>query len=1430
MKNTNSLLITIILIFSLVIPSVLSALGDPVTFGNATTDTVWIGGTTGVINATGKITAGEDFSGNLNWTYLRAFPANCSSGQFSTGVGDTIYCDTPTGTQNTSEEIRNAVNGTWTYAFEVNWSNVLNRLITAINPTYLFITGTTLGLNGTKLNETIDARDNNTWNTSVQMFVAVDNGSFRRNETTTWNTTTQMFEAVDNGTFLKNNSHLFNTSNQMFEAVDNGSFRRNETTTWNTSIQMFNAVNNGSFRRNETVTWNSSTEMFEAVDNGTFLKNDSHLFNTTVQMFNAVNNGSLRRNETVTWNSSLQIFNAVNNGTFGRLGDCPSNQWVQNITNSNPECSAISYVETDPFWTGNQSLYATLDAPIFTTNATLPNKTLIGRYLYLSSDTTSYLDLTSTLFLIYLGGNQKLSLSDDGLLLGGTGARVNAFVTTISSDDDTDAPTEGAVFDYVAAQSHNNTWNTSIQMFNAVNNGSFRRNETVTWNSSLQMFNAVDNGSFRRNETTTWNTSTQMFNAVNNGSFRRNETVTWNSSTEMFNAIDNGTFLKLEGGTMVGDIEMGQNNVTINGSILAGVMQNANTNGPNFGIWQEGPSGTLLPHFLVQSGGGTQASYIMRSFMIVNENESFFNSTERTSCSSYMNSIGETLKIDCNTTTTGADLLVSDDFQAAGDIWVKDSGGEWHFLSTDLETFDELFDDILFNKITSSLSGTNFSFVTAQGDNITVNVNQTETIFSTDRDWVAITLGTNETPVMNWLTYQPYTAPTLTRSASEPSAEHAEAGRILAGDTGQVYASITGRKRAYEFVKEVYERFFDEGAIYVSGFGITSNSTEVAFANGVMKVMITSHNVAERNNISNEYFTVLNNGTYRQYNLIDNITQYGDGGTISNNKYFNVVFGLVMTDTNTDVAQMVAVVQNEPASEYTTLVGAEIDQYDSVTVYPSTTFVKNMYIPIARVIAKKVSGTDTIEQLSNGLYHFDMRGTTTGTTGASPSPSISDHSLLTNLDYANAGHTGFRANTTTTWNTTGQMFEAVDNGSLRRNETVTWNTSVQMFNAVDNGSFRRNETVTWNNSIEMFNAVDNGTFGRLGDCPTNKWVQNITNGDPECSTPTLAGSETDPLWSGNQSLYATLDVPIFTTNVTLPSNTFITRYLYLLNSATTYIDMTASTLQIYIGGNQEISLTDDGLLLGGAGSRVNNFVDIITGDDNTDVPTEGAVFNMNASMKNYVDAVNGSVTWNTSVQMFNAVDNGTFGRLGDCGSNTFIQNITNGDPECGTPVDTDTDTHNTSIEMFNAVNNGTFGRLGDCGSNTFVQNVTNGAIECGTPVDTDTNTYNTSLEMFIAVDNGSFRRNETVTWNSSLQMYNAVSINDTFYHASSLTSDVYGFGLRALNQNLNTTSNVAFDVVTATAFTPSGDSTNHNITDNATCMILSGDTAKVVIC
>jgi len=475
--------------------------------------------------------------------------------------------------------------------------------------------------------------------------------------------------------------------------------------------------------------------------------------------------------------------------------------------------------------------------------------------------------------------------------------------------------------------------------------------------------------------------------------------VTRNIST-LNQSLD--TKMNVSGGVFNSDINISSYSIDFNDFSLGALEGNDNINGPVFGINMSGPSGSELPHFVVQSGGSSQASYIMRSLMIVNEIPSFFNTTNRTDCSFYMDEIGEDLMIDCNTTTTGADLLVSDDMQVVGDTWLKDTDNEWHFMTRELELQDELRVNTLLSRINSTMIYDNLTIEESHGKTLVVNINENNTILDTGIDSIRLTEGTNSSPNFIHVYYQNTGDPSLTQSLT-PKSNVPDVAQLKFG-ANYSYGDIISSAGVEKFIRGVYHRFYDDGSIYISGFNINATSTYLNISSGVMKIMLQGTHITSNFSTEDLSIHIHADGTFHQHTSLNDFDTYDSGEVVSNNKYYSIVFGIVHTSDGT--GRMYGVVQSKPPTEFTKAIDAETD-ITYVNLFPADPLIKKLFIPVARVIVQRVGADTVVKPFTNGLLYSDLRGTVTTSGGSAPTPGITSHSDLSNLDFDNSGHIGF---------------------------------------------------------------------------------------------------------------------------------------------------------------------------------------------------------------------------------------------------------------------------------------------------------------------------------------------------------------------------------------------------------------------------------------
>ena len=318
-------------------------------------------------------------------------------------------------------------------------------------------------------------------------------------------------------------------------------------------------------------------------------------------------------------------------------------------------------------------------------------------------------------------------------------------------------------------------------------------------------------------------------------------------------------------------------------------------------------------------------------------------------------------------------------------VFIKDIENQTHHLNFDLEEIDQLFSNIFLTQ----LSIETFSNVTGDYINITtkdplepriiVNLATSTNAQNYRLDYnnyiLELTAGTNETPILNRV-YMKLSGgiPVWEVSTTKPTVKHALASRIVLGDSGSVpYASALQEDGSNGNLKRIQRRFRKEGILYEGGFGYNGTSTELTVANGSFILGVYDQEVLDTLNTSISFFEVHIDGSYHWHTSFSDITEYSNGATIGNNKYYNVVFGVVPQDGSGNIY---AVVQDEPSVEYNSMTDAYADSDNTLAVFPSDDFLRINFMPVARMILN--SQSDEAQILPSGEYAIDYRGGVAG--------------------------------------------------------------------------------------------------------------------------------------------------------------------------------------------------------------------------------------------------------------------------------------------------------------------------------------------------------------------------------------------------------------------------------------------------------------------
>ena len=339
-----------------------------------------------------------------------------------------------------------------------------------------------------------------------------------------------------------------------------------------------------------------------------------------------------------------------------------------------------------------------------------------------------------------------------------------------------------------------------------------------------------------------------------------------------------------------------------------------------------------------------------------------------------------------------------------GDLSIKDSEGEYHNVSRVLQITDEMNRNVTLSGLNGSLNADgNLTITTLTGENIIVNIDKNETTLSRSTDSIIITSGTNESPILSHVVYTDASNPVLAKRTTL-SLESPSVAAFLQGQDF-TYASAVGLATINNFVGGIFNRFFRDGSTYRSGFDFNVSTTMINISTGVISFLFSEIEIILNHSTSDLYVHVHSNGSFHQHTTLDTCADYNDGSAISNNKYFNMVLGIAITHDGKGV--MYATTQDRPSTEYIKAIDAEVDLEDTINYFPSDDLISLAYIPVVRVVIRRSGGANTIQTLSNGLLFDDLRGTITKTSSSPPPSGITAHSDLTNLDFANAGHTDF---------------------------------------------------------------------------------------------------------------------------------------------------------------------------------------------------------------------------------------------------------------------------------------------------------------------------------------------------------------------------------------------------------------------------------------
>jgi len=333
-----------------------------------------------------------------------------------------------------------------------------------------------------------------------------------------------------------------------------------------------------------------------------------------------------------------------------------------------------------------------------------------------------------------------------------------------------------------------------------------------------------------------------------------------------------------------------------------------------------------------------------------------------------------------------------------------DSKGDTHVLQADGTTLDRLRTNIILNEIDityfSNSSGVHMNLSSLDGTSIKVNIGGTQKNTGVSEYVVLLNNGTSETPVTNYVYLYNVTNPTIGNTnnlGNIAELDYVLLTRALVGnysDTNyNIYSSSKENDLVQGFLNNINNRMYYDGLKYLEGFNPSISATELEISTGTYYNKLFELTTPSNLTMIDGAYYVNSAGEFITFKSLSDITEYSDtGSTIGNSKYYNLVWGITVENGG---VRLIALIQKEPDTEYNSVDSAKSDDDFKLVSVPNIDILKYNYLPIARTIIQR--NTDEFEVIVGSNRYMDMRGSASVVGGSAPTPSITDHGLLTGL-------------------------------------------------------------------------------------------------------------------------------------------------------------------------------------------------------------------------------------------------------------------------------------------------------------------------------------------------------------------------------------------------------------------------------------------------
>lgn len=291
--------------------------------------------------------------------------------------------------------------------------------------------------------------------------------------------------------------------------------------------------------------------------------------------------------------------------------------------------------------------------------------------------------------------------------------------------------------------------------------------------------------------------------------------------------------------------------------------------------------------------------------------------------------------------------------------------------------------DLILNELTTDQALNNFTVsedITAgvwtiiitqnEGNNLKFNINGV--IIEHDSDTMSVngtSLAGTDTEPNNVYVYVKETAgsPELVASntAPEGTLHHVDCKLFIVGSisatTKTEYGGLDEQLTISEFNTRVWHTAYEAGVKYRSGLSFAAGLSSLTINTGEVRVVFKRQTTSQVSVPGTGFFFINAFGEF--INKTDfSFSNYSNGGAIASNKYYSVVFGIVVNNPTL----MFAIVQKQPSTEYTSAIGAYNDELSVRTIVPAHPQLTQLFLPICFGVIK--NDANNYLQEVNGEY------------------------------------------------------------------------------------------------------------------------------------------------------------------------------------------------------------------------------------------------------------------------------------------------------------------------------------------------------------------------------------------------------------------------------------------------------------------------------